>query len=126
MRIKRIAVVSIPVSDPQAAKEFYTGILSFTVVADAPFGEGQRWIQLAPASGETSITLVTWFPNMKPGGITGLVLETDDVEADHAALQSRGLDISPLENAPWGRFATFSDPDGNGWVLQQNAAMDEG
>jgi len=118
--------VSIPVSDPQAAKDFYTGVLGFTVVGDAPFGEGQRWIQLAPASGETSITLVTWFPNMKPGGITGLVLETDDVEADHAALQSRGLDISPLENAPWGRFATFSDPDGNGWVLQQNAAMGEG
>ena len=89
-------------------------------------GEGQRWVQLAPAAGETSITLVTWFPNMQPGGVTGLVLETDDVEADHAELRSRGVNITPLENAPWGRFATFTDPDGNGWVLQQSAAMDEG
>jgi catechol 2,3-dioxygenase-like lactoylglutathione lyase family enzyme len=121
MKITRIAVVSIPVRDQQAAKAFYRDVLGFVVVRDTPRGPDQRWVQLAPDGSATSITLVTWFPNMQPGGITGLVLDTDDVVAMHAALQARGLALSPVESAPWGQYATFDDPDGNGWVLQQAA-----
>jgi catechol 2,3-dioxygenase-like lactoylglutathione lyase family enzyme len=121
MNISRIAVVSIPVKDQQAAKAFYRDVLGFSVVRDNPMGPDQRWVQLAPEGAETSITLVTWFPNMQPGGVTGLVLETDDVAAAHAELGARGLALSPLESAPWGQYATFNDPDGNGWVLQQSA-----
>ena len=121
MKIKRIAVVSIPVKDQQAAKAFYRDVLGFAVVRDDPMGPEQRWVQLAPEGSETSITLVTWFSNMQPGGVSGLVLDTDDVAAAHAALQARGLTLSPIEAAPWGQYTTFNDPDGNGWVLQQAA-----
>lgn len=121
MKIRRIAIVSIPVSDPQSSKRFYAEMLGFDVVRDNPMGPDRRWIQLSPARAEASITLVNWFERMPPGCVQGLVLETDDVDADHRALRERGLEISDLQEAPWGRYATFTDPDGNGWVLQQTA-----
>ena len=121
MHVRRIAIVSVPVSDQEAAKRFYTDMLGFSTVRDNPMGPDQRWVQVGPPGAETSVTLVTWFPAMRPGSITGLVLETDDVAADHARLRSRGVVISDLAEVPWGRHATFTDPDGNGWVLQQTA-----
>jgi catechol 2,3-dioxygenase-like lactoylglutathione lyase family enzyme len=122
MTIRNLKIVSIPVRDQEAAKHFYQATLGFAVLMDSPFMPGARWIELAPAGAQTAITLVTWFDAMQPGGVTGLVLETDDLDGDSALLKERGLDISAVESAPWGRYATFSDPDGNGWVLQQSAA----
>lgn len=121
MKNSHIAIVSIPVTDQERAKAFYTEILDFVVVRDAPFDDGMRWIEVAPPGATTTLALVTWFPAMPPGGMQGLVLETVDVDAAYATLQERGLQLTPLETAPWGRFATFNDPDGNGWVLQQSA-----
>jgi catechol 2,3-dioxygenase-like lactoylglutathione lyase family enzyme len=120
MTIKNLRIVSIPVKDQDAAKRFYCETLGFKVRRDMPFMPDARWVELAPPRAQTRITLVTWFEAMKPGGVTGLVLETDDIEEDHAVLRGRGLKISAIEAAPWGRYATFSDPDGNGWVLQQS------
>ena len=120
MNISRIAIVSIPVSDQKAALAFYKNKLGFKVVSDQPMGPGQRWIELAPTQTGTTITLVTWFEEMPPGSVQGLVLETDDVAADFEELRSKGVELSALEEAEWGRFATFSDPDGNGWVLVQS------
>ncbi len=86
-------------------------------------GPGQRWVQVRPPGGETSITLVTWFADMPPGSAKGTVVETDDLDADVAAIQSRGVNIAGgIQDAPWGRFVTFDDPDGNGIVLQATAA----
>lgn len=119
MNIKRVAVISIPVADQQSAKSFYTAILGFTVVRDSPFEQGQRWIELAPSDTATTITLVTWFPQMPAGCLQGLVLMTDNLAEAHQTLQARGLSLTPIEAAPWGQFTTFQDPDGNGWVLQQ-------
>jgi catechol 2,3-dioxygenase-like lactoylglutathione lyase family enzyme len=120
MIISRISVVSIPVRDQQAAKAFYRDTLGFTLLREDPMGPDQQWVQLAPAGAETSITLVTWFPTMPAGSVTGMVLETDDITAAHAELESHGVAVTPIEAAPWGTFSTFTDPDGNGWVLQQS------
>jgi catechol 2,3-dioxygenase-like lactoylglutathione lyase family enzyme len=117
--MKRIAIVSIPVKDQQAAKTFYSEVLGFEVLRDDPMGPDQRWIQLSPEPGATSITLVTWFPTMAPGSMTGIVLETDNLDETYAAYAARGVKLGPIEAAPWGRFSTFTDPDGNGWVLQE-------
>jgi catechol 2,3-dioxygenase-like lactoylglutathione lyase family enzyme len=117
--INKISILSIPVEDQARAKAFYMDVLAFELVADDPMGPDQRWVQLRPPAGETSISLVTWFDEMPPGSVQGLVLETDDVRADREVLAGRGLDITLVDNAPWGEFATFSDPDGNGWVLQE-------
>jgi len=117
---RRISIVSIPVSDPQVSREFYTELLGFEVLRDDSMGPDRRWIQLAPGTEGASITLVDWFEEMPPGCVQGLVLETRDLEADHRTLRERGLTISDVKEAPWGRYATFSDPDGNGWVLQES------
>ena len=123
MNINRIAIISIPVKDQQAAKAFYTGKLGFTVLAENPMGPNQTWVQLGIPGAQTSITLVTWFDNMPPGSAQGMVLDTSDIVADHAELQAKGVDVSPVEDQPWGIFTTFVDPDGNGWVLQQTRPM---
>lgn len=117
--LRRIDIISIPVSDQAAAKQFYMDMLGFEIVHESPMGPDRTWIQLRPPGGETSVTLVTWFDSMPPGSIKGLVLISDDVEATHAELAGKGLEIDELRKAPWGKFTTFSDPDGNGWVLQQ-------
>ena len=114
-----IAIVSVPVSDQAKAKAFYTETLGFTVVRDNPMGPQQRWVQLEPSGGGAGITLVTWFDAMMPGGQQGLVLTPSDIEARRAELAGRGLEISEVQSQPWGKFATFRDLDGNGWVLQQ-------
>lgn len=120
-RLRFISIVSVPVTDPEAAKRFYIDTVGFELLRDDPIGPEQRWIQLRPPGAETSIALVTWFETMRPGSLTGLVLESADLAADYRVLEGRGLELSEPTDAPWGRFATFRDPDGNGWVVQQSA-----
>lgn len=115
----RIETVSVPVSDQVRARMFYEEVLGFRIVCERHLRSGERWIQLAPPGSSTSISLVTWHEDMPPGSQQGLVLGTDDIETDYEVLRSRGVDISEVCQAPWGQFATFSDPDGNGWVLAQ-------
>jgi catechol 2,3-dioxygenase-like lactoylglutathione lyase family enzyme len=119
MTISKVQLFSIPVSDQDRAKAFYVDTLGFDLVSDAPMGPDMRWVMVSPPGAQTAITLVTWFPSMPAGSLKGLVLETDDLEADVAALRERGVDIpGGIEDQPWGRFVTFEDPDGNGIVLQ--------
>ncbi len=118
----KIAIVSIPVKDQNTAKSFYTKILGCKVIEEMPFGPGTKWIRLELPGVETRIVLATWFPQMQPGCVQGLVLTTDDIAKTHAELKKRGLAISEIKKQPYGQEATFSDPDGNGWVLQQPAA----
>ena len=121
--MKRIGVVSVPVRDQDRARRFYAKQLGFDVVLEAEFGAGMRWVQLCPPAGGASIALVTWFERMPPGSVQGLVLETDDVHGDYRELRERRVHLRQgVEEAPWGAFTTFDDPDGNGWVLQQRRA----
>jgi catechol 2,3-dioxygenase-like lactoylglutathione lyase family enzyme len=120
MTITHLDIVSIPVKDQQVAKAFYVDKLGFEVRSDNDFMPGARWIEIAPPGSLTRFTLVTWFENMPAGVLDGLVLESTDVEADYALLKGRGVEVTPLENAPWGHYTTFKDPDGNGWVLQHS------
>jgi catechol 2,3-dioxygenase-like lactoylglutathione lyase family enzyme len=117
----RLAMVSVPVSDQERAKRFYSEVLGFTVLTDAPFQPNARWIEMAPGGARPSITLVNWFPTMPPGSVKGLVLTATDLDAAWRTLTERGSSPTPIESAPWGRYTTFSDPDGNGWVLQEAA-----
>ena len=121
MSLTNIAVVSLPVSDQDRARDFYVGTLGFDLVADTAMGPDQRWVQVRPRGGQTTITLVTWFPTMPPGSLKGLVVETDDLDGEVKALAGRGLDAGEIQTAPWGRFVTFDDPDGNGLVVQASA-----
>ena len=122
MGITNLEVISVPVSDQERAKLFYTQTLGFTVEIDSNFGESMRWIMLRPPGSGTAVTLVTWFDTMPAGSLNGTVLGCDDLEETLAELTGRGLEFAEeeIQQAPWGRWKTFTDPDGNGWVLQQN------
>jgi catechol 2,3-dioxygenase-like lactoylglutathione lyase family enzyme len=119
MTISKVQVVSVPVSDPDRAKDFYVNVLGMELLQDMPMDDAMRWIQVRPPGSEASITLVTWFPSMPAGSLKGLVLETQDMESTIAEIASNGFVIeSAIDEQPWGRFVTFDDPDGNGIVLR--------
>ena len=120
MKKQIIELISIPVADQERAKNFYCDVLGFHVTNDNQFEPDKRWLQLTPSpEAETSITLVTWFEDMPPGNVKGLILITEDISAMHKKLQENGVAISPVEETPWGKFAHFKDPDGNGWSLHE-------
>jgi catechol 2,3-dioxygenase-like lactoylglutathione lyase family enzyme len=119
MTISSFEILSVPVSDQQRAKAFYRDVLGFILIREEPMGPGMSWIQLAPPGQSVTIALVTWFDDMKPGGLQGVMVNTDDIDAEHALLRSRGLELGEVRQEPWGRYALFKDPDGNGWILRQ-------
>ena len=123
MDSSHISVISVPVSNPDVSKLFYTEVLGFDLVMDNEFGHGLRWVMLRPPAGGTAVTLVTWFGSMPPGSLKGTVLSVPDIEEAVAELRRTGAleeDVE-IEAAPWGRFVTIDDPDGNSWVVQQDA-----
>jgi catechol 2,3-dioxygenase-like lactoylglutathione lyase family enzyme len=122
MTIHSFEIISVPVSDPQRAKAFYHDVLGFDLLREDPMGPTMTWIQLAPAGCSTSIALVTWFDTMRAGGLQGVMLNSTDIDSDRAMLLGRGLAISEIGIEPWGRYALFKDPDGNGWILRQPPA----
>src|SRR5580765_4239201 len=98
-----VQIVSVPVSDQDRAKAFYTDVLGFEVRDDSPMGPDQRWVELIPAGSDTAITLVTWFETMPPGSLKGIVLATDDIRATYNELAGRGLKWNgPIEDQFWG------------------------
>lgn len=120
-----IAVVSVPVSDPDNALKFYTKVMGFTLLRDTPMGPDMRWLQLQPTDGGSSIALTTWFDNLKPGGQQGLLIGVPDIDAERARLAGHGVKTPDVQEQEWGRFTTLNDPDGNGWVVAQLTRAEE-
>jgi predicted enzyme related to lactoylglutathione lyase len=120
-----IAIVSIPVTDPIASRDFYRDVIGFTLLRDEAMGPEMRWIQLQPKDGGATIALVTWFEGLKPGGHQGLMLGVEDVDSEHTRLAGLGVELTPIEEQPWGRFTMLKDPDGNGWILTALTNPDE-
>jgi catechol 2,3-dioxygenase-like lactoylglutathione lyase family enzyme len=83
----------VPVSDQDAAIAFYTSRLGFSLVADVPFGEGERWVEVAPPGGGTAIALVPPRGEFQTGRMTGIALVSADLRADHAELKGNGVDV---------------------------------
>src|SRR3984885_7146320 len=102
MSIISFEIVSVPVSDQERAKVFYRDTLGFELLREESMGPQGKWIQLAPKGCATTIALVTWFDSMRPGGVQGLMLNSTDLDADHAVLSGRGLSLTPIEQQPWG------------------------
>ena|SRR5919197_973322 len=123
MAIQGIQVMSVPVSDQDRARRFYADKLGFTVVREGTFDQSMRWVQLQPPGGGTSITLVTWFDSMPAGSLKGSVLTCDDIERTARELTACGVELhdgGKIQEAPWGRWVTLEDPDGNSWIVQQD------
>jgi predicted enzyme related to lactoylglutathione lyase len=119
-KIKSVTVVSVPVSDQERAKNFYVNKLGFQLLRDDTSIAGMRWVQVGPKNATTSLTLVNWFDSMPAGSLQGLVLNSENLEADYAELINKGVEFAtPPEKQPYGTEAVFHDPDGNSIVLQQ-------
>lgn len=115
-----ISVVSVPVADQERSKDFYLNKLGFTLIADNTFGDDVRWLQVGIPGAQTSLTLVTWFDEMPPGSLRGLVIDCEDLDAEYQTLVDRGVVfMGPPTQQPGGLFAMLSDPDGNVMALHQ-------
>ena len=116
-RVSKLANVIVPVADQDRALQFYTEALGLEKRVDVPFGDGNRWIEVAPSGADTPIAICPPGPNGTAGGKdTGISLQTDDIDAYHAQLQDRGVDV----DAEVSRFGDavpplfwFRDPEGN-------------
>jgi catechol 2,3-dioxygenase-like lactoylglutathione lyase family enzyme len=129
----KLEVVPIPVSDVDRAKAFYTEKVGFVVDLDTRISDEVRLVQLTPPGSGCSIHLSTGILNMPPGVLEGLMLVVSDIEAARAELVERGVEAGPAQHRAdgawvegrggrWNSFVFFSDPDGNGWVLQERPA----
>jgi predicted enzyme related to lactoylglutathione lyase len=115
----KLELIPVPVSDVDRAKAFYADRAGFHVDNDVTVREGLRFVQLTPPGSGCSVSIGEGITEMTPGSLQGLQLVVDDVEAAREDLASRGLEVSEIQDFPWGRFVFFSDPDGNGWAVQQ-------
>ena len=115
-RLNKLANVIIPVDDQDRALEFYTETLGLEKRADLPFGDGARWIEVAPSGAGTPIALCPPGPGVSAGGKdTGISLGSEDVDVTHAHLQERGVDVD-AEVSRFGEIPPlfwFRDPEGN-------------
>jgi catechol 2,3-dioxygenase-like lactoylglutathione lyase family enzyme len=115
----KLELVAIPVSDVDRAKAFYVDQAGFNADHDHQVSDELRFVQLTPPGSACSIALGSGVTDVDPGSVQGMQLVVDDIEAAHADLSGRGVEVSPVQDFPWGRFVFFKDPDGNGWAVQQ-------
>jgi predicted enzyme related to lactoylglutathione lyase len=111
--------VAVPVSDVDRAKAFYTEKAGFNADHDHSPSDEIRFVQLTPPGSACSIAMGTGLVDTEPGSVKGLQLVVSDINAARAELVDRGMDVSEVQEFPWGSFVFFSDPDGNGWSVQQ-------
>jgi len=115
----KLELVAIPVSDVDRAKAFYTEKLGFDADHDHRVSDEIRFVQLTPPGSACSIALGNGVTDAEPGSVRGMQMVVSDIEAAHAELAGRGVDVSDVQVFPWGSFVFFDDPDGNRWAVQQ-------
>jgi predicted enzyme related to lactoylglutathione lyase len=115
----KLELVAVPVSDVDRAKAFYTEKVGLNEDHDHKVSDEIRFVQLTPPGSACSIALGTGLLDTEPGSVQGLQIVVSDVAAARAQLVERGVEVSDVQTFPWGSFVFFSDPDGNGWALQQ-------
>ena len=114
----KLELVAVPVSDVDRAKDFYVRA-GFNADHDHRVSEEMRFVQLTPPGSGCSIAIGQGIMTTEPGSVQGLQLVVDDIQAAHDDLSGRGVEVSDVQDFPWGRFVFFTDPDGNGWAVQQ-------
>jgi predicted enzyme related to lactoylglutathione lyase len=115
----KLELVTVPVSDVDRAKAFYTEQVGFIADHDHRVSDDLRFVQLTPPGSACSIALGTGMSTKAPGSVEGLQIVVTDIEVARAELSGRGVEVSEIQDYPWGRFVFFSDPDGNGWAVQE-------
>ena len=115
----KLELIQVPVSDVDRAKAFYTEKVGFSADHDHQVSDDLRFVQLTPPGSAASIAIGTGLSTMEPGSVQGLQVVVEDAAAAREALLARGVEVSEVQDFPWGSFVFFSDPDGNSWAVQQ-------
>jgi catechol 2,3-dioxygenase-like lactoylglutathione lyase family enzyme len=114
----KLELVAVPVSDVDRAKAFYTEQAGFNADHDHVVSDEIRFVQLTPPGSACSIAIGKGIIDTPPGSAQGLQLVVTDIQAAHDELAGRGVEVSGVQEFPWGSFLFFRDPDGNGWAVQ--------
>ena len=114
----KLELVAVPVTDVDRAKEFYVRA-GFNADHDHAVSDDVRFVQLTPPGSGCSIAIGKGLTGMAPGSLDNMQMVVADADAIRADLVERGIDVSDVDEQPWGRFVYFADPDGNRWALQQ-------
>jgi catechol 2,3-dioxygenase-like lactoylglutathione lyase family enzyme len=115
----KLELVAVPVSDVDRAKAFYTEQLGFNADHDVLVDENTRFVQLTPPGSACSIAIGKGLVDTEPGSLAGMQMVIASAEQAHAELAGRGVEVSEVQEFPWGKFVFFADPDGNRWALQE-------
>jgi catechol 2,3-dioxygenase-like lactoylglutathione lyase family enzyme len=114
----KLELVAIPVTDIDRAKSFYVDKVGFHPDHDVTVSDEIRFVQLTPPGSACSIALGKGLVDSAPGSLEGLQLVVSDIHAARSELLERGVQVSEVQEFPWGAFVFFSDPDGNKWAVQ--------
>ncbi|WP_298329055.1 VOC family protein [Haloactinopolyspora sp.] len=114
----KLELVAVPVTDVDRAKDFYVRA-GFVADHDHAVSDTIRFVQLTPPGSACSIAIGSGLSSMQPGSLDNMQMVVADADAARAELMERGIEVSEVDEQPWGRFVFFSDPDGNQWALQQ-------
>ena len=115
----KLELVQVPVSDLDRAKAFYADQVGFVAEHDHRVSDELRFVQLTPPGSACSIALGTGLTEAAPGSVSGLQMVVSDIDTARAQLLDGGVEVSEVQDFPWGRFVFFADPDGNRWAVQQ-------
>ena len=114
----KLELVAVPVTDVDRAKEFYVKV-GFNADHDHTVSDDVRFVQMTPPGSACSIAFGKGLTEMAPGSLDNLQCVIANADATRDDLAGRGVEVSDVDEQPWGRFVYFSDPDGNGWALQE-------
>jgi predicted enzyme related to lactoylglutathione lyase len=115
----KLELVAIPVSDVDRAKTFYVDQVGFNADHDHTVSEDMRFVQLTPPGSACSIALGLGITDAPPGSVKGLQMTVTDIQQARSELAGHGVEVSEVQDFPWGSFVFFTDPDGNTWAVQQ-------
>ena len=122
--ISQVATVMVPVSDQDQAIAFYTEKLGFEKRTDIPMGDAERWVEVAPVGAATTIALTRPREGESPGIETRTAFATDDIDADHASLLAKGVDVDEAVmrmGGPVPPMFFFRDQDANTLLIVQQS-----
>lgn len=115
----KLELVALPVTDVDRAKAFYVDQVGFVADHDHVVNPELRFVQLTPRGSACSICFGDGITSAEPGSVKGMQVVVTDIDVARASLVEGGVDVSPVDDQPWGRFVSFADPDGNGWAVQE-------
>jgi catechol 2,3-dioxygenase-like lactoylglutathione lyase family enzyme len=115
----KLELVTVPVSDVDRAKAFYADQVGFNADHDFTVSDDMRFVQLTPPGSACSIAVGKGLVDTAPGSAAGLQLVVSSAADARDELAGRGVEVSDVQEFPWGKFVFFSDPDGNRWSVQE-------